>query len=89
MLCRRRTIRSSGRTDERKAYKALRGILAILINEAIDDAETGEAHVTEAYIGRKITVQDITNLRGGVMEAFTNGMPDSEEEADPNGMSGQ
>lgn len=75
-------------TDERKIFKVLKSILAILINEAIDDSETGEPHVTEAFVGRKITVADIADIRSQVFTAFTNGMPEqSEEEVDPNAKS--
>lgn len=78
--------------DERKAYKALKGITAILINEAIDDSESGEPHVTEAFVGRKITPNDILRLRVGINSALIGGMPESdvdEDDEDPNGTSGQ
>lgn len=78
--------------SERMAFKALKGITAILINEAIDDAESGEPHITEEFVGRKITASDILRLRSGVFSAFTAGMPtseDVEDDEDPNGTSGQ
>jgi len=78
--------------DERKAFKVLKGITAILINEAIDDAESNEPHVTEAFVGRKITGSDVFRLRLGITSAFTNGMPESdadEDDEDPNAKSGQ
>lgn len=71
-------------SDEKKVFKVLKSLLAILINEGLDDLETGEEHVTEKFIGRKITAQEIPNLKNKISEAFTNGIPKSEEDADPN-----
>lgn len=68
--------------DERKVFKVLKTLLSILINEAIDDSESGEPHVDEKYVGRKITVADIPTLKDKVFIAFTAGMP--EGDADPN-----
>lgn len=72
--------------DERKVFKVLKALVCILANEAIDDSETGEPHITEAFVGRKITIADIADLKGGVFAAFTSGMParTDEEETDPN-----
>jgi hypothetical protein len=68
--------------DERKVFKVLKSLLAILINEAIDDSESGDPHVDEKYIGRKITVADIPTLKDKVFSAFTAGIPESDE-SDP------
>ncbi len=65
-------------SDERRVFKALKTLLAILINEAIDDGETGEAHVDEKFIGRKIKVSDIPKLKNTVFIAFANGMPEGD-----------
>ena len=73
--------------DERKVFKVLKSLLAILINEAIDDAENGDPHVDEKFIGRKIQVADIANLKSKVFVAFTAGIPAGEEEEDPNAKS--
>lgn len=67
-------------SDERKIFKVLKTLLCILINEAIDDSETGEPHVDEKFIGRKITVADIPTLKSKVFAAFTAGMPESDED---------
>lgn len=77
--------------DERKAFKALKAILAILINEAIEDAENGDPLVTESFVGRKITMNDILQMKTSVFASLTDGMPDAddEDEADPNEKSGQ
>lgn len=72
--------------DERKVFKVLKSLLAMLINEAIDDAETGEPHVTEAFVGRKITFAEISTLRDKVFASFADGLPQSEED-DPNAKS--
>lgn len=73
--------------DERKAFKVLKTLLCVLINEAIDDAESGEPHVTEAFIGRKITVAEIPNMKNAIYASFSSGTPESEEDEDPNAKS--
>ena len=70
-------------SDERKVFKVLKFLLATLINEAIDDDESGEPHVTESFIGRKITPAKIPELKNAIMAAFSEGTPKSEDE-DPN-----
>lgn len=62
--------------DERKGFRALRFLLTVLINEAIDDTDSGEPHVDEKYVGRKISPADIPALRHKVFEAFAAGMPE-------------
>ena len=66
--------------DERKVFKVLKSLLAILINEAIDDSESGEPHVDEKFVGRKITVADIPTLKDKVFVAFAEGMPKSDDD---------
>lgn len=75
--------------DERKVFKALKAIIAILANEAIDDAEADEKHITEDFVGRKITVNDIVALKGSVFSAFTSGMPERNEEDDADPTKGE
>ena len=59
-------------------------MLAILINEAIDESESGEPHVDEKkFVGRKITVADIPMLKDKVFTAFTAGMPPESDGDDP------
>lgn len=67
--------------DERQVFKVLKALIAILINEAIDDSESGQPHVDEKYVGRKITVADIGTLKDKIFSAFTAGTPESD---DPN-----
>ena len=67
--------------DERQVFKVLKALIAILINEAIDDSESGQPHVDEKYVGRKITVADIATLKDKIFSAFTAGTPESD---DPN-----
>ena len=67
--------------DERKVFKVLKSLIAILINEAIDDSESGEPHVDEKFVGRKITIADIPTLKDNVFSAFAMGMPEAD---DPN-----
>ncbi len=66
--------------DERKVFKVLKTLLAVLINEAIDDSESGEKHVDDKFIGRKITVADIPNLKDTVFSAFMAGMPEGDDD---------
>ena len=66
--------------DERKVFKVLKSLLAILINEAIDDSESGEPHVDEKFVGRKITVADIPTLKDKVFSSFSEGMPESDDD---------
>lgn len=73
--------------DERKVFKVLKSLLAILINEAIDDSENGETHVDEKFVGRKIAVADIPTLKDKVFAAFTAGMPEGEDDEAPNAQS--
>ncbi len=69
--------------DERKVYKVLRFLLATLINEAIDDSESGQPHVDERFIGRKITPANLSELQSGIFSAFTAGTPRINEDALP------
>ena len=66
--------------DERKVFKVLKSLLAILINEAIDDLESGEPHVDEKFIGRKIKVADIPTLKDKVFSAFADGVPEGDDD---------
>ena len=66
--------------DERKAFKVLKTLLTVLINEAIDDAETGEPHVDERFVGRKITIADIPRLNAKVISSLTNNLPEGDGE---------
>ena len=72
--------------DERRVFKVLKTMLAVMINEAINDAESGEEHVTPEFVGRKIKVSDIKSMKEKAYKAFTDGMPDAEDD-DPNGES--
>lgn len=66
--------------DERQVFKVLKSLLAILINEAIDDAENGDPHIDERFVGRKITVAEIPKLKEKIFAAFTDGMPEGEDD---------
>lgn len=68
--------------DERKTLKVVRHILTLLINEAIEDEESGETKVDEMWVGRKITVQNISALRSALLVSFSSGLP--EGDSDPN-----
>lgn len=66
--------------SERKAYKAIKTIVTILVNEAIDDSESGEPHIAEAFVGRKIAASDIASTTGSILSAFTGSVPDVDDE---------
>ena len=72
--------------DERKVYKVLRVLFTLLINEAIDDSESGQPHVDEKYIGRKLTIAELPQLKNKITGTLLNGMPESDEEI-PNAQS--
>lgn len=74
--------------DERTVYKALRFLLTTLINEGIEDSESGEPHVEERFIGRKITPDNMEQIRTAVFKSFKSDMPETDDE-DPNATSGQ
>ena len=61
--------------DERKAYKTLKYLLTVLINEGLDDAENGEKHVTENFVGRKITPANMGELKDGILASFVDSTP--------------
>lgn len=70
--------------DERKIFKNLRYLLTVLINEAIDDEENGQPHVEERWVGRKITPENIHGLSESILQAFSEGSPEVEDEEIPN-----
>ena len=72
-------------SDERMAFKGLRILLTILINEAIDDAETGGPHVEERWVGRKITMDKIDELKDAIYASFADALPEGEDENPPTG----
>lgn len=73
--------------DQRTIFKNLRYILTVLINEGIDDEETGRAHVDEKWVGRKITANNLQSLTKDILIAFSEGSPEGDEEDVPNGTS--
>lgn len=66
--------------DERKVYKVLKYLMTVLINEGIDDEEKGGEHVTERFVGRKITPGNMAQLRVSVLASFTNDTPEVTDE---------
>ncbi len=73
--------------DYKHQFKVLRFMVTTLINEAIDDAESGEPHVDERFIGRKLTPENIPGLKTSVFSSFTSGLPVTDEDVDPNAQS--
>ncbi len=75
--------------DQRTIFRNLKYILTVLINEGIDDEESGRAHVEERWVGRKITANNLQNLTKDILSAFSEGSPESDEEdISPNVTSG-
>jgi len=70
-------------SDERKSFKALRGLLTILINEALSD--DGQEPVDERFVGRKITMDNIEDLSEAIQESFKEGLPEGDGENFPQG----
>jgi len=73
--------------DQRTIFKNLKYILTLLINEGIDDEESGHPHVDEKWVGRKITANNLQGLTKDILLAFSEGTPKSEGDEIPNGMS--
>lgn len=69
--------------DERTIFKNLRYLLTVLINEGIDDEESGREHITEKWLGRKVTANNMRSLIKDILLAFSEGSPEGEED-DPN-----
>ena len=67
--------------DQRKGYRALKVVLTILINEAIDDAETNEPRVDERWVGRKVKPADFVTYIKAVLTAFSDGSPEPDDES--------
>jgi hypothetical protein len=72
--------------DERNAFKSVKFILAQLINEGFADEESDET-VTERFIGRKITTQNIKEITIAILKAFSGSIPETDEEEIPNSKS--
>ena len=66
--------------DERKVYKATKFLLAALINEALDEKESGDEHISEKAIGRKVNFSNIRYLNESIMAAAVEGMPQITDE---------
>ena len=66
--------------DERKAFKALKYIVALLINEWIGDNGNAVEPVTEQFVGRKISVANMGELKTSVFAAFTAGTPKGDDD---------
>jgi hypothetical protein len=73
--------------DERKAFKSIKAILVILINENIDCENENRTeklpHVDARYIGRRMEVGNIAELSEAIANAFTGSapLPDNEDDA--------
>jgi arginine/lysine/ornithine decarboxylase len=68
--------------DDYKRFKTLKTLLALMINEYIDEYELKETYVTERYVGRKIGVYGIEEMVSKIASALTLSYP--EEDGSPN-----
>lgn len=69
--------------DEKKRAKNIKAVLTTLINQAIEDSESGEKHVTETFVGRKALAKDVNIYITAIYKAFAEGIPEPEDD-DPN-----
>ena len=70
--------------DARKVFSTVRYIISVLINENIDvqnDAGAKLPHISEKYVGRYLTVDNIPTFSNAILNAFVNGKPESDEES--------
>jgi hypothetical protein len=70
--------------DERKVFKVIKYLVTLFINEWIDDKENGMEHVTERWVGRKITPSNLKILQSGVQQSFIDSSPIADGDEDPN-----
>ena len=74
--------------NDRKIYKNITEILAILINEGIDcdNDENGknENHINARYVGRYMDVTNNAANINAIYAAFGSGIPESDEDESPN-----
>ena len=69
--------------DERKMFRTIKTVLAILINEASD----GKEALTESQIGHMITINNVEQTISAIYASFSEGYPETDEDADPNSLS--
>jgi hypothetical protein len=79
--------------DKKESYKVLKCITTVLINEDVaihnDESEEKWEEVTEKYIGRKLTIENMGYVAILILKAYQNSLTTSEEDTDPNLMSKQ
>lgn len=77
--------------DSKTRFKNLKYLLTLLINEDIDciKDETGEekAYVDERFVGRHINSNNMREIMGTILKAFTSSTPEADEDEVPNGES--
>ncbi len=73
-------------SNDRTLFKTVKFILAVLINEGIEEFNLDIELVNERMIGRKLNPSNITEATKKILEAFTAGTPKNEDES-PNSQS--
>jgi len=67
--------------NRKTLYKALHYITALMINEYIDDRETGEPHVTDQWVGRKMNPSNTSEIEKAVARTIRECLPVTGEDA--------
>jgi hypothetical protein len=79
--------------DEMSRIRNLKILLAILINEDIECVaeENGEKpkRIDERFVGRHIDAGNMRGMMAAIIRAFTDSIPEGDEDDDPNPQSGQ
>lgn len=73
--------------DPHKRFKVLKYLLTALINEAIDDEESGKPHVDIQWVGRKLRPDNMGELVSKSLKALHVSMPETEDDDSPNAQS--
>lgn len=72
--------------DEMQMFKVITKFLEVAINEHIDEYTPDVPHVNARMIGRKMNLQKMSmnDAKEKIFGAFSTGMPNVEEDSDPN-----
>lgn len=65
--------------DEMKSFKAIRVLLSSLINAWIE-AEDRDDFVTEKWVGSRVNVGNIEEIRDSIFASFADSLPEEEDE---------
>lgn len=84
---------SEDEQDKRNSFKVLKCITTVLLNEDVaihnDENEEKWEEVTEKYIGRKLTIENMGFVAIAILKSYQSALVISEDDADPNPTSKQ